>query len=175
MPTKTIHTPLIKMEFYEKKSKTLIQPYIETQFHANGIIEFLTWCNEGEPLKDWSLDWMKKVIAKMKTWKRLMPKFDHQFKGKTIYVYPKQQIVAVVECRLHYVCQHAFDILPKRIRECIYSENNFQLGILFTLDGQKLPVMSLDIIDGFMLHSEQEKSYGCSFVNWIQHRRTENA
>jgi hypothetical protein len=161
----------MKVEFHEKKSKNLTQPYIETRFYADGIMEFLKWCDDENKVQDWSWDWIAKQIAKMKTWKRPTPKFDHSFNGKTIYIYPKQNVVAVVECRLHYVCQHSFDILPRKIRENIYSEANFQIGMLVTMKEQRLPVMSRDIIDGFLLHSEQEKSHGSSFVRWIQHRR----
>lgn len=164
-------TPILQIEFHEKKSRNLTMPYIETQYYVTDIMAFLTWCNEGERLKEWAYDSIISQITKMRTWKRPTPNFINYLKGKLIYIYPKQNVVAVVKCALHYVCQHSFDILPQRIRAHIYSEDNFEIGELFTLKGQRLTVMSLDIIDGFMLHSEQSQVYGDSFVSWIQHRR----
>ena len=168
--------PITKIEFHEKKSSNLIMPYIETQFHVTDIIKFLKWCDEDEKTNDWRWDSLSKAIKRMKGWKKPEPKHKFYFRGKTIYVYPKQNVVAIVECGIHYICQHSFDILPQRIRNAIYEYNNeFDLGTLFSLERRgkhiELIVKNTDILNGFMLHREAIDEYGDSFVFWIKTRR----
>ena len=172
--------PIEKIEFHEKNSPNLIVPYIETQFFVNNrnIIAFIEWCDEDKKVSDYAYMCLKNKIVQMSAWKRKAPKFDFHFKGRTLIIYPKQGIVAVTECRLHYVCQHSFDIFPRDAKTAIYDcygkGNGIELGILFPRKtDEKLIVYTGDILAGFLLHSEKEKSFDSDFVKWIRHRENQ--
>lgn len=161
--------------FHEKKSRNLIMPYIETQFHVTDIIKFLKWCDEEGKVSDGMWDYLSKALEKMKLWKRPEPKYEFHFKGKTVYIYPKQNIVAVAECGIHYICQHSFDILPRTVKASIYGYVEFNLGMLFSLVRRgkraELIVKNTDIHKGFLLHRKEIDEYGDSFVFWVKTRR----
>jgi len=167
--------PIEKIEFHEKKSKNLIMPYIETQFHVTDIIKFLKWCDTEGKTSEWDWCHLANQMQKMKAWKRPEPKHEFHFKGKTVYVYPKQNVVAVVECGIHYICQHSFDILPRKVKEAIYGYSEFDLGTLFSLEHKgkrvELTVKNTDISRGFVIHRQEINEYGDSFVFWVKTRR----
>lgn len=164
-----------KITFHEKKARSLIMPYIETRFHVTDIIKFLKWCDTEGKTSDWMWDYLSKTIEKMRTWKRPEPKHKFNLKGRTVYIYPKQNVVAVVECGIHYVCQHSFDILPQTVKQAIYGYGEFDLGTLFSLEHKgkrvELTVKNTDISRGFMIHRQEINEYGDSFVFWIKTRR----
>ena len=171
----------IKIEFHEKKSRNLTQPYIETQFHVENVEEFLKLCvgenwegSFSDPFSvgskfEYEIKHIKKSRAKR-------PKFELSIKQKRVVVYPKENLITGMECRLHYVCQHSFDMFPGKIRQQFYGyeHDKRSIGFLYTLKGEKLEVFNTDILDGFMLRGDKEKEFGSSFVNWIKHRREED-
>ena len=169
-------TMKIKIEFYEKKSSALIQPYIETRIYVENVEDFVKLCAEEEWEGSFSVGsnfgYEMKRIEKSRA-KR--PKFDLSIRQKKITVYPKENLITGMECRLHYVCQHSFDMLPSEMRTPIYDyfDNKKLLGILYTLKGEELKVFNSDILDGFMLRHDHEQKFGSNFVNWIRHRREE--
>jgi len=165
-----------KIEFHEKKSRNIRGSYIETQIYVENVEEFLKLCAEEEWGGSFSIGsdfaYNMKHIKKSRA-KR--PKFDLSIRQKKIMVYPKENLVTGIECRLHYVCQHSFDMFPQKIRQQFYDYtlSKRKIGFLYTLKGEKFEVFNTDIIDGFMLRSEQERKFGSNFVNWIKHRRKE--
>jgi len=164
-----------KIEFYEKKSRNLIMPYIETQFFVSDIAEFLKWC-AGEEWNSFTEYDFYSNLARVSKWKKREKKFEMHFKGRVIIVYPDKNVVAVFECGLHYVCQHSFDILPREVRDRIYGYEEFILGKLYPLSRhgatiEPLDVKNTDISTGFLLHREQINAYNDSFVDWIYYRR----
>ena len=83
--------------------------------------------------------------------------------------------LSLLECGIHYICQHSFDILPQIIKDNIYGFNEFDLGMLFSLERRgkraEFIVKNTDIRKGFMLDRKEIDQYGDSFVFWIKVRR----
>ena len=166
----------LKIEFHEKKSRNIRGSYIETQIYVENVEDFVKLCAEEKWEGSFSVgSSFTYEMNRIKKSKAKRPKFDLSIRQKKITVYPKENLITGIECRLHYVCQHSFDMLPSEVRTPIYDyfDNKKLLGILYTLKGEKLKVFNSDILDGFMLHHNQEQKFGSSFVNWIKHRREE--
>ena len=165
-----------KIEFHEKKCSGLIVPYIETRIYVENVEEFLKFCAEEKWGGSFGIgDNFAYEMERIKKSRAKRPKFDLSIKQKRITVYPKENLVTGMECRLHYVCQHSFDMFPEKIRLQFYdySLNKRKIGFLYTLKGEIFKVFSTDILNGFMLRQDQEQKFGSSFVNWIKHRRKE--
>jgi len=165
-----------RIEFHEGKSRNLTKPYIETQFYVTDLEKFLAYCSDEKWKKAFgkksTFDYHMKRIKKSRA-KR--PKFNMHI-NRDVIVYPKENMCSIIECGLHYVCQHSFDILPYEDRAVFYGHferDRACIGMLFGLDGSKRKVFTTDILDGFMLHREQINKYDDSFVVWIKHRRDE--
>jgi len=151
-----------------------MQPYIETRIYVEDLEEFLKLCAgdawEGSFSIGSSFGYEIKQIKKSRA-KR--PKFELLIRSKKVVIYPKEKLVTGVECRLHYVCQHSFDMFPREVKQQFYGHDfdRRKIGILHTLKGEEFEVFNTDILDGFTLHTEKQQEFGDSFVRWIRYRR----
>jgi len=168
-----------RIEFHEGKSRNLTKPYIETRYYVSDLEKFLAYCNgdkwEGEygqkRMFKWNVERKKKSRAKR-------PHFDMRVGETSAEIFPRENMVAVIQCGIHYICQHSFDILPRDDKQLFYGRfehNRACIGMLFGLDGSKRKVFTTDILNGFMLHREDINEYDDSFVVWIQARRKNDA
>lgn len=166
-----------RIEFHERKSRNLIMAHIETQFHVSDLEKFIALCCGEEWTKTFGgLSDFTYKMKQMQKSRAKRPKFRMYVNHKDVVVYPKENMVAVVECGLHYICQHSFDIIPHPEKDVFYGHkhNKGRIGKLFAMDGRKLDVYNTDILDGFMLHREQINGWDDSLVEWVQHCRDED-
>ena len=171
---------LKKVEFHEAKSRNLIRCHIEAYFYVEDVEKFLTWCADDE----WTAILSKKStfdyhMVRVNRSKAKRPHFEMTIGGRTVRVYPRENLVITMECGIHYICQHIFDIFPhesKHIFYCHKGIDDWTIGKLYPMkkDLPALDVKASDILDGFMLHREGCDKYHDSFVKWIQHRRDED-
>lgn len=161
---------MYEIEFHEisKGRKFRVNP-TEIKFYADDLRSFLMDCM-GDKFKDAGWDY---YMSRVKQSKALRPKFKFWVKGKNVWVYPLglRKYVAVLDVGIHYVCQHAFDILPREKWDEIYgSYEEFAIGKLYPLKGESLTVTNQDIQVGFNLSRSMIEGFKNSFVEWIKHR-----
>ena len=113
-----------RIEFHEKKSSSCRIPCIETRFHIEKgkLEEFLKYCIGEEKWKSTfggkqSFDYKMSRVQKSRA-KR--PKFTFCSRRRETTIYPKEDLCISIECGLHYICQHSFDILPYEETQLFY-------------------------------------------------------
>lgn len=155
-----------RIEFHERRVKH--QRYIETRFYVKDVTEFIRLSSQGKFDENFWNYHMKRVERS----KAKRPNFDWIIAHGRIYVYPRENLIAVREVGLHYICQHSFDLFPSEACRVFYeSIEPVKLGKLYTLEGEELEVTSKDIHDGFMLTRKELDMFKDSFAEWIRHRR----
>jgi len=151
------------------------------QYHAEDIVAFLKWTGTFSD-RD-----IYRVEDAIKDKRRTRPvELYPQYSGKWT-VYPKEGYAEKFEVGLHYVCQHAFDILPYKLRSRFYNyyyrDEPWRLGTLYPIPKLKhvfpemkesYPVTDRDIADGFGLDSQEVKKYSDSFTIWVIKRNETN-
>ena len=146
--------------FKEKKPRRII----DTEYHVSDVENFLTWCD-----KDWDKGFYEYNVKRLEKRKR-KPEIGVRIQYTTVRIPLQSKIVIVRESGLHYVCQHAFDIIPRDAHDKFYDRlNPMPIGYLFT-NGEKFLVDSSDISNGFSLVIEQVDKIG-EFTDWIRLRR----
>jgi len=162
-----------RIEFHEGKSKNLRIPYIETRFYVSDLKAFIKWC-AGENWDKWVEGTFEFNVKRKEKSKSERPVFNMFIKSKEVFIYPRENMIAIRDAGLHYICQHSFDILSRKVFDLIYDYSNiFNLGYLYTLNNEKFLVKNKDIRDGFMLTREGIAKFNDSFSNWIRWRRKE--
>jgi hypothetical protein len=164
-----------RIEFHESKSRDFVNPTVETRFYVKDLEAFLAYCDGGDWEKQYDksqFDYNMKRVAKSKAQR---PKFDMTIlRGNIIDIYPREKMVAVKINGIHYICQHAFDIIPEGDRNVFYpfeGKEDFIVGELTTLWGEKFPVRGSDIHIGFMQSAEVNDTYGDSFGMFIRAKK----
>jgi len=81
----------INVEFHEKRSRNLSQPYIETRFHVEDLEAFLKFCAEEEWDGSFSVSSAFRYHMKdIKKSRAKRPHFDLTIKHKKVEIYPKE-------------------------------------------------------------------------------------
>ncbi len=167
-----------KIEFrdYRLSSRAL---GMEVRFIVDDVLKFLEWCGVSEM----SMRRVKSVEAHTRKKNPIVDIFE-----PTRYsVYPKANMVTKVEGGLHYVCQHAFDILPEKTRAGFYNfvrriDTPQRIGtyypdkkwkVIFEDLKESYPVMDADISEGLHLDTDGSEKYSNSFAVWVMRRRNE--
>lgn len=163
-------TLIQRIEFHEGKSNYREQ--IETRYCVTDIVEFMRLAHRSKRFDETRFAYEVQRLGRSRAER---PNF-RWYAERECWVYPKENMIASREVGLHYICQHCFDLLPYDVRQRFYSrEKPFEVGNLFTLSGEKIPVFSKDIADGVSLSREKEKGYKERFVRWMRERNSKRA
>lgn len=170
-----------KIEFRQDKRRKSGGWGFDIQFHVEDIIAFLEWCNVSEM----ALKRVKYHLGKRKT-KKPVKIYEH-----TSYeVYPHDNMLSKYEVGIHYICQHAFDILPEKVRSSILGfypglDEDRKIATLFPDPNTKAvypdveesyPVMASDISLGFHLDRKGVDKYHDNFTFFVieQHKQRQS-
>lgn len=160
------------IEFHEGKSRDLVIPFVETRFYVKDLEAFIAYCL-GEKWKEyekWQFDYNMKRVAKSKAQR---PKFDLLISYGRVDIYPREKMLSIKIGGIHYICQHTFDMIPSPDRDLFYpfeGPDDFIIGELTALWGEKFPVRGSDIHYGFMQSAEENLKYGDGFGMFIKAR-----
>jgi sulfatase maturation enzyme AslB (radical SAM superfamily) len=173
-----------KIEFHEFKSSGYSIAGIETQVYATEgkfieLCEWLSkdyWTESKIEKQSFELNLKDKLKSKAKD-----PKFQisvgERFNSTSIVVHPKQNMVSVAICGIHYICQHSFDMFPCDIRVSLMSyigryDKLIEIGLLYLRPRhgkvhEPIKVYNKDIYIGFMQPRETNLTYRDDFGTFI--------
>lgn len=152
-------------EYYDIVFREKTPERIDVEFQVTNVTKFLEWCGAEVGQYELALECTKH----QKREPEIEVHVPHAH--ASVIVKPWSKMVIVREEGLHYVCQHGIELLPlkrqREIHDVTFPREDFQLGYLYTLRGEKLPVTALAITEGLMLTEKQVVQVG-EFADWIR-------
>jgi len=167
-----------KIEFRQDQKRRTRGWGFDIQFHVEDIMAFLEWCNVSE------MD-IKRVKYHLGRKRKKKP--VSIYKHTKYDVYPHDNMISKYDVGIHYICQHAFDILPENVNTSMHNflegiDEDRQIGTLYPHPNTKAiypdveesyPVMNSDIVKGFALGRQGVNKYHDNFTFFVieQHKK----